>query len=312
MVSYISINFYYKSSRRYLMLDFRIKTFLAVCHSMNFTKAAKDLGLTQPAVSQHIHYLEAYYGVPLFHYEKKTLSLTDQGKILYTSMNAMANDEKRLQKQLIKNPDTYPLLSIGTTMTIGEYVIPGPLAQYIQDHPFLNLQVRYGNTKDLLDLLDQGKISLALIEGYYPKSIYGHKTYRQEEFICVAGRHFFKGKVPQRLEELFSYPLLLRERGSGTREILDRHLKSQGYSLKNFPHFIELENMHTLVQVLAKGAGLSFVYRLAVEEGLKKGLLQEIPLQDFSISHDFDFVWDQNSIYADQALTLARDLSRLG
>ena len=112
----------------YLMLDFRINTFLTVCQTMNFTKAAEELHITQPTVSQHIHYLEDYYETSLFTYQNRQLALTWAGKTLQERLLRMKNDETTIQKELHENNERIKTLSIGVTMTIGEYAISGALA----------------------------------------------------------------------------------------------------------------------------------------------------------------------------------------
>lgn len=82
------------------MLDHRMETFLTVCETMNFTKAAAKLHITQPAVSQHIRYLEAAYDIPLFHYKERKLMLTPEGALLYKAGLAMRNDDRELRQRL--------------------------------------------------------------------------------------------------------------------------------------------------------------------------------------------------------------------
>ena len=148
----------------YLMLDFRINTFLTVCQTMNFTKAAEELHITQPTVSQHIHYLEDYYETSLFTYQNRQLALTWAGKTLQERLLRMKNDETTIQKELHENNERIKTLSIGVTMTIGEYAISGALAGYLKANPDTNIHLHYGNPKQLLQLLDNGLISFALVE----------------------------------------------------------------------------------------------------------------------------------------------------
>lgn len=82
------------------MLDFRVETFLAVCRHMNFTKAARELNITQPAVSHHMHYLEQAYGTALFQHNGKRLQLTEAGEILRRTLLTMKHDEQHLQKRM--------------------------------------------------------------------------------------------------------------------------------------------------------------------------------------------------------------------
>ena len=117
------------------MLDFRINTFLCVCQTMNYTKAAAQLNITQPAVSSHIHYLEDYYGTSLFLYRNKKLYLTRQGEILKERLQTMQNDEVQLKQELRPEDTGIKCLSFGVTMTVGEYAVVNPLAGFLKRHP---------------------------------------------------------------------------------------------------------------------------------------------------------------------------------
>jgi DNA-binding transcriptional LysR family regulator len=102
----------------------------------------------------------------------------------------------------------------------------------------------------------------------------------------------------------------VREKGSGTREILARSLALDGLSIEAFPHFLEVGNMHSLLSLLRRNCGVSFLYRIAAEEGLQDGSLQEIHLPGFPLRHDFDFLWEKTSIYSARYRALGEELSR--
>ena len=112
------------------MLDYRTETFLTVCKTLNFTTAAKQLNITQPAVSQHIHFLEKQYNTILFNYKNKELSLTPSGQILYKHLLTMKNNEQALMNEINNITSNIETLSIGVTMTIGEYAIVDKLALF--------------------------------------------------------------------------------------------------------------------------------------------------------------------------------------
>ena len=105
------------------MLDFRTETFLTVCETMNFTAAARKLHITQPAVSQHIHFLEEQYQASLFVYRSKQLFITPAGEILQKRLLSMKNDERFIQEELRSQHYGIASLSLGVTMTIGEYAV---------------------------------------------------------------------------------------------------------------------------------------------------------------------------------------------
>lgn len=290
------------------MLDFRTETFLTVCRTMNFTAAAKQLNITQPAVSQHIHFLEEQYNTTLFLYRNKQLSLTRTGEILRKHLLTMKNDEKEIREELKISCDGIASFSIGVTMTIGEYAIVDKLAHFLIRHPDVNIHLHYGNTSQLLALLDSGQIRMAIVEGNYPKKNYSHQKYSTEDYIAVcAASHHFAINPPRTIRDLVCERLLLREEGSGTRNILEQSLTARGLHISDFIHYTEIENMHTIIGLLKRDCGISFLYKIAVKNELESGVLKEIPLNDFKMQHDFDIIWEKHSIYTDKYLSICEE-----
>ena len=153
------------------MLDFRMDTFLSVCHYMNFTHAAEHLNLTQPAVSQHIKYLEQKYDTTLFIRDKKKLVLTPAGEILHSALETMRNDENTLKKRMKESLEGKKVLTFGVTMTIGEYPIVPSLAEFIKYHPDVDLHIRYGTELLILLLLkDISKETITKQKSSNPKN----------------------------------------------------------------------------------------------------------------------------------------------
>lgn len=292
------------------MLDFRIKTFLCVCQTMNYTQAAKLLNITQPAVSQHIRFLEDYYQIKVFRYANKKLELTAAGRILYERCKTMENDEVALSAELLSSQSGIRTLSLGVTMTVGEYAIISPLAAYQLAHPGINIRLRFGNTQELLAQLTAGRIQMALVEGYFPPQDYFCRPYSTEPYIGVcASSHVFPSGEPATFHDLLEERLLLREKGSGTREILERNLALHGLKTTDFIHNMEVENMHTIIGLLTHDCGISFLYRRAVQAELASGRLREITLKNFSMEHDFTFIWEKDSIYTAEYQQICQELS---
>lgn len=158
------------------MLDFRVETFLAVCQTMNFTRAAEQLHITQPAVSQHIHALEEQYGTKLFRSQGKQLQLTESGRLFFRTAAAMHHDDLRL-RETIHQENTRRRLRFGATLTIGEYIMPAPLLRLLEREPDIQLYMLTANTQELLKLLDQGELDFAIVEGYFDKQAYDSLVY---------------------------------------------------------------------------------------------------------------------------------------
>lgn len=282
------------------MLDFRMETFLKVCECMNFTRAAEELNLTQPAVSQHIKYLEEKYETPLFLHDKKSISLTPAGELLCSTLRTMRNDENTLKKRMKKSMLNKHTVTFGVTMTIGEYAIVPALADFIKNYPETEFNVRYGNTQTLLSYLYEGSIDFAIVEGYFKAENYCTRVLKNEEYIAVSSsNHRFKNPINS-LKDLVNERLIIRERGSGTRAILTKTLSVKNMSVNDFKNIVEIENIHTIVNLLCRDCGISFLYKSAVKDEIEKGILKQIKLSDFSVTHDFTFLWNKNSLFSDE------------
>lgn len=135
------------------MLDFRVETFLAVCRHMNFTKAARELNITQPAVSHHMHYLEQAYGTALFQHNGKRLQLTEAGEILRRTLMTMKHDEQHLQKRMQQVVSGTRDYSFGATLSVAEFMINEALGRFLRLHPDSHIQMQVADTKVLLSKL---------------------------------------------------------------------------------------------------------------------------------------------------------------
>ena len=279
------------------MLDVRMQTFLTVCETMNYTRASEILHITQPAVSQHIHFLEEEYACRLFSYTGRKLCLTTEGKMLQHMAIVVQNDDALLKKQLAEKKITEIPIHFGVTMTIGEYVIAKPLSRFLRRYPNADVHMMIGNTEKLIAGLKSGELHFALMEGYFDKKDFDSLTYATVPFIPVCSiKHFFAQK-PRILQDLTGERLLLREPGSGTRDVLEKQLAVMGMEVENFASIIEIGGMHAILQMLEEDVGISFLYKAAAETLIQKGILQEISLQDFEVKHDFAFIWEKGSSY---------------
>lgn len=279
------------------MLDFRIHTFLAVCRTMNFTEAARQLHITQPAVSQHIHALEKEYGTQLFGYQGKKLELTDSGQLLFQAANAMNHDIRHLQEQ-IRQIASRRSMYFGATLTIGEYIMPEALIRLLRREPEIRLRMLIGNTEELLRLMDHGEIDFAVVEGFFPNHVYDSLVWKKERFVPVCSPAYEFAGTAASLKDLPGERLLVRESGSGTREVLERALREHNILLEDFMLLTELGNLNVIKTLVSAGAGISFFYESVVKKELDSGELREIELGDFSLSHEFSFLWQKGSQFA--------------
>lgn len=279
------------------MLDFRIETFLTVCQTMNFTRAAELLHITQPAVSQHIHTLEAQFGAKLFAYAGKQLTLTPAGHLVLQTATTMRHDVHRLQ-ELLRQQSTRRRLCFGVTLTIGEYVMPEPLIRLLRQEPDTQIRMHVANTADLLHLLDEGAIDFAVVEGFFPQQEYDSLPYRTERYVAVCAPDYPFAAPPRCLEDLLGERLLTREPGSGTREVLERVLREHNRTVDDFRALTELGSLDAIKSLTRAGLGIAFFYEPAVRTELTAGTLRELTLEGGSMTHDFTFLWRRGSVFA--------------
>ena len=286
------------------MLDFRMETFLCVCDHMNYTKASEELHITQPAVSQHIHYLEKYYNTKLFSLEGKKLKLTKEGIVLQRVAIKMKNDEMRLKENFLDMSNMFTELKFGATKTVGDFVVPKILSKYMEDYPDTHIYMKVENTSELLKCLEEGELDFALVEGYFRKSEYDHLHYSTENYIGVCSPYYKWKNKPKTMDDLFKERLLVREPGSGTREVLERYLELNNYTVDNFIKKVEIGSMHAIKELCKNGCGITFLYETAVKEELDKGNLIPINIEEFNVHHDFTFIWRKDSVYSEVYRTL--------
>lgn len=289
-------------------MEFHLVTFLMVCQEMNFTKAAELLHITQPAVSHHIRWLEQEYGAPLFHYEGRRMWLTPAGVLLRDAAVTMKNDEDVLRRRIRAESAGTAMVRLGATRTIGELGIAGTLAEYLRRYPETELQLEVDNTNHLLAALQEGRLQCALIEGYYDPLRFDAAQYCREEYVavCAAGHRF--ARQPRVLRDLLKERLLLREPGSGTREILENLLRREALRFSDFSRVTQIGAMQVILELLTQDIGVSFLYRMAARRLLAEGKLREIPLEGLPVQHDFTLVWERGSRYAAEYQTLCRNL----
>lgn len=276
------------------MLDNRLQTFLTLCETCNYTKTAQKLNMTQPAVSQHIQFLENYYEVVLVEGKGKNFSLTEEGKAFHQYVRTLNANSERILPLLHRIKNQVKPLNFGATLTIGEYTIPPILYQIIKEDPETNISMFVENTHVLQEMLWDGKIDFALLEGHFNQNEFEFKLISNETFIGVCSPENKIASKTVDLEELLEENLILREPGSGTRDILEQALYNQNLSIEDFKRKIEIGNMNAIKELCHQNIGITFMYREAIKKEIVQGYLKEIPIRNFNISHPFNFVYLKN------------------
>ena len=245
------------------MVDHRIHTFLTLYREMNYRRTAELLNMTQPGVTQHIQYLEKAYHTKLFQYDGKTLTFC---------------------------------LRIGATKTIGEFVILPAAARFAAAAGH-RLELVVDNTEILLSMLDDRLLDFALIEGTFDKTKFDYHLFKKEHFVGVCGKqHRFAGRcVP--IEDIFSETLIVRERGSGTRGIMEQLLRDRSFSTDCFQKVVTVNNFTAIRHFAASGLGITFAYQPIVDGDDR---LASFQLEDVTVVREFNYVYLSRNIALEQ------------
>lgn len=276
------------------MIDNKLYTFLKLCETRNYSLTAKELNMTQPAVSQHIQYLENYYGVILISQKGKNFSLTEEGRALQQYAKTLKANSERIFPLLHRIKNHTRTLNFGATLTIGENTVPPILAKIFKEDPNLNISMAVENTQVLQKMLWEGKIDFALLEGHFNQEQFDFKLISTEPFIAVCSPENKLADTISNLEDLLDENLILRELGSGTRDVLEQALYNQNLSIESFRRRIEVGNMNAIKSLCHENLGITFMYREATSKELSRGYLREISLRNFSVLHPFSFVYLKN------------------
>ncbi len=278
------------------MLDPRWNTFLAVCETMNYTRAAERLCLTQPAVTHHIHYLEDHYGCRLFSYEGKVLRLTEAGLRLLEFTRSMAYNSRKVETAMAAPVPVS--LRVGASKTIGEFIIAPKIERFLSAQPDASFSLMVDNTQVLLRELEAGRLDFVLVEGFFDRSRYDAQLCQREDFfgVCAPGHRLAGRSVP--LDELMGERLILRESGSGTRAIFEEALHRQNYTLDSFSSVVTISDFSTIKSLVVDGLGVSFLYAPVVAQELKVGALARFDLEEVPMSGAFYFVCLKDNLFA--------------
>jgi LysR family transcriptional regulator, transcriptional activator of the cysJI operon len=270
--------------------NFRLVVFRAVAEQLSFRKAAEELYLTQPAVSLQIKALEEELGVQLFDRSGTQAMLTGAGKILLDHVRRSSALLLQAEHKIAAlSGDHAGGLTLGASTTIAQYVLPRLLGEFCTAHPRVLPTLISGNTERIVSAVVEQKIALGLIEG--PPRSRDVKTERfleDELVLIVPAAHEWAERGVVAAAEMASAPLLLRERGSGTRRILEMALERSGIKRRELRVVMELDSTEAIKSAVEAGFGVGFISHWAMAKDARLGRsFRIVQVEGLSIRRDF-------------------------
>lgn len=262
----------------------RLEIFRRVALAGTVTEAARQLSLSQPAVTAQIRALETELGCALFVRSRSGMALTEAG-------HRMLDVAQRLRDLLTEAVQTEQAparlgpLELGASTTAATALLPALLETFLRRHPQVPIRVAVGNTAEMLAAVREGRLALALVEGLPRAAGLRLEPYTSDELVLVGAGP--RGPWPTRISDLASHRLLWREEGSGTRAVVARALgKARPFQSGD----LELGHTEALKSAILRGLGLGFLSRLSIAREVEAGLLRILPLEDLHIPRTYSWV----------------------
>lgn len=275
-----------------MIFDFRLKVFYTVSQKLSFTKAAEALFVSQPAVTKHIKELEEQLGTSLFKRNGGNISLTPAGHILVKHTRHIFETYATLENELAQlNESVSGNIRIGASTTLAQYVLPKILALFKATYPEIDFTFTSGNSEAIEQLVMSEKIDIALVEGNSRHPQMTYEPFVKDEIVLVtrSGSALAqKGEI--RPAQLLSIPLVLREQGSGTLDVIYKALKKSGIRLKDLNVEIQLASTEGIKQYLLHTECASFLSLYAIIKELQQNELTVVDIKGIDIYRTFRFV----------------------
>ena len=276
-----------------------LRIFVTVCQCGSITEAARRLYIAQPSVSLAVGELEKHYKTQLFDRISRRLQITDAGRRLYEYAAGIVALYGEMEDRM-GDESLGGRLSVGATITIGNRLLPGLALRFKQGNPAAALRVRVDNSDRIENLVLDGELDIGLIEGVAHQPQLRAEAFLDDGLALLCGRsHPLWEKRWVSPEELAGYDFILREKGSGTRELFDSALLTRELALEPVWESI---STHAIIVAVAEGLGVTVLpWRLA-ESDLAGGRLRRVPIKGMDLERKFYIITHKNKYLTGEAL----------
>ncbi|MDO9288246.1 MAG: selenium metabolism-associated LysR family transcriptional regulator [Thermodesulfovibrionales bacterium] len=280
------------------MEDHKLKVFCTVAETKSFSKASEIIHLTQPAVSLLVQAIEEIYETKLFDRASNTVTLTPAGEMLYKYAKEILNLYAAAEKNIgeitgfVKGS-----ISLGASSTIGNYLLPGVIADFRKTHPKIKVHLLVGNTKRIVELLNSGNIDIGLVEGDVARQkMVVEKLIADELVLIVSPLHPWAKKKSISVVEITKEPFIFREEGSGTRQVIEKYLGKYRITPQDMMTFLVLGSTEAIKETVESTMGIAIVSRWAIRKEMKYGTLKPLSFKEEKMLREFSMIFQKNAI----------------
>lgn len=274
------------------MDDFRLKVFITAARTLSFTRTAEQLCISQPAVSKHVGELESRYRVQLFNRRGSRLELTDAGRTLLDAAERILDDYRRMEYEVsLCTRQTEGELRLGASTTVAQYLLPPILARFTARFPGIRISMLSGNSGQIEHALEEHTIDLGIVESMSRRQGLHYTLFTHDELVLITRT----GGKYARTESLTAdalrhIPLVLREEGSGTLEVIAAALAAAGIRLPQLHVVMRLGTTEGIKSFVRNSDTMAIVSVISVVDCLRSGVLRIVDWEDLTMRRDFSFV----------------------
>jgi DNA-binding transcriptional LysR family regulator len=289
-------------------MDIKLKVFCTVAERGSFTRAARIVHLSQPAVSLQIQSLEEFFETKLFDKTGKQVSLTVAGKILYEHAKHIIGHYDEVVKEINKLTGKMKgAVALGASTTLGNYILPQIITEFKKIHPKIKIKLRIGNTERIEDLMHSGFVDFGIVEGKTSRS-----TTKTERLISdrlalvVHPKHTLTRKKSVSILDVTREPFILREQGSGTRQHIEKFLHKHGLNINDLHVALIMGSTESIKSAVEAGTGIAILSRWAVRKEVEDGRLKTVNFKEESFTRDLTLIFSKKPLlsHADKELLL--------
>lgn len=285
-------------------MNFRDLVFISVTENLSFSKAAEQLFISQPAVTKHIKELENSLQQTLFERKGNKIYLTHAGKITYRHLKQIRLQYDELEFELNRVGAKFRgVLRLGASSTISQYLLPAVIAKFHRRYPDIKVTLLNGNSFEMEKMLIDQKIDLAMVENASTQAGIYYKPFLDDEIIGVTSvNSAFAKRKSLTIQELQQIPIVLREQGSGTLEVVFNELHRQDVSVEQLNIQMHLGSTEAIKNFLPDFDGIALVSEKSIEKELQLKILKKLNIKNLKIVRHFRFATRRGHEYEIQKL----------
>jgi DNA-binding transcriptional LysR family regulator len=275
----------------------QLEAFTLVVELGSFTRAAKLMFMTQPAISFQIKALEEQLGLQLLERAERRVFLTEAGKLVYVEAKKILASNRSILEYLAQlrglNKGT---LNLGASTIPGEYLLPQFLGEFKRMHPEIKLKLEIGSTQRITELVLAREVDLAVVGAAKLHPYLEYQPLFTDEVVVIVGtNHPLAEQKSINIAQLTAQQLIFREKGSGTRIVLEERLGQAGFAPEELNIVLELGSARAIITAVQGNLGVGMVSGLAVNEALELGTVHQLKVTGLDLHRPLFMVCNQSS-----------------